>query len=235
MDFGFEISLTTDQAIQLGIAVITAVAALIALVNVVVSQVNERRRSQPIIVSHEARHRYFAHGRSGAAWAVDGYVSSEGGGPAFNVRFGVEFAGIRYPHKLHLDDPDGGNIQRVLRAGERRPDQGSWPILIPGVGMGGEAGQPDSDLDSGRIYWARFENAQGQTWETRNPADRSARIDIGRVRAVRFREWRERRARAKGGERDREWEQRVLDELRAGMTEAEDSESTESSDPPDKD
>lgn len=227
-----ELSLTTDQQIQLAIAGITALAALIALGNVVVTLVNERRRSQPIIVAHEAQRRYLASSGTTAAWAVDAYVSSEGGGVAFNVRFGVEFAGIRYPYKLREDDPDAGNLQRVLRAGERRPETGSWPILIPGLSMGGHAGQPDSGLDARRLYWARYENAQGQTWETRNPADRSARIHIRRVRRLRLREWRERRAREKGGERDREWERAVLAELQAGVAEQQDSGPTDSTDPP---
>lgn len=217
-------ALTTDQKIQLAIAALAALAALIALVNVWITSVNERRRSQPIIVAHEERGRHFAPSTTRSMWAVDAYLTSDGDGAAFNVRFGVEFGGIRYPYKLHGDDPDAGNTQRVLRAGERRPAKDSWPILIASLSMWGRASEVKrrgaGELDSGRRYWARYENAQGETWETINPADRSARIHIRRVRAVRLREWRERRAREMAGRRDVEWEKRAVAELVARMDEA---------------
>lgn len=217
------LALTTTEKIQLVIASITALAALIALANVVVQLRNERRRTQPIVIAHEAGSRRFATTSSPAAWVVDAYLTSEGAGPAFNVRFGVEYVGVRYPYRLRMQDPNAGNIQRVLKPGDRRPAEGSWPILIDSLSMWGRAADSKGGgaLDAERVYWARFENGQGKTWETRNPGDRSARLDISRVRLVRLHEWNERRARKKASRRDAEWERKAREELLAGLDEAE--------------
>jgi hypothetical protein len=90
---GAVLALSASDKIQLAIAAITALAALIALGNVVVTFLIERRPSQPIVIAHEAGGRRFAPSSSPAAWVVDTYLTSEGAGPAFNVRFGVEFNG----------------------------------------------------------------------------------------------------------------------------------------------
>jgi hypothetical protein len=215
-------TITTDQWIQISIAGITALAALIALVNVAITILNERRRAQPIIVAHEAGSRRFAPKATTAAWVVDAYLSSEGGGPAFNIRFGVEFAGVRYPYRMRIEDPDSGNVQRVLRPGERRPESASWPVLIDSLSMWGRVRESEGPVDASRVYWARYENAQGKTWETLNPGDRSARLDIRRVRWVRLHEWRERRRREKAGQHDKEWIRKALAELRAGLEQDDD-------------
>jgi hypothetical protein len=68
-------------------------------------------------------------------------------------------------------------LQRVLGPGERRPPTGSWAILIDSLSMWGRAAEAEGDLDAKRVYWARYENAQGQTWETRNPGDRSCQAE----------------------------------------------------------
>lgn len=222
MFLGFD----TDQWIQIAVATITALAALFALVNVVVTRSNERRRSQPIVIAHEARSRHFASSHQEGMWVVDAYLTSEGGGPAFNVRFGVEFNGVRYPYRLTADDPDAGNIQRVLRSGERRPESGTWPILIDSLSLWGRASENEQpgDLDTTRVYWARYENAEGQTWETRNPGDRSSRLDIRRIRRPARLERRERERRQEAGQHDADWARRALAELRAGMEEAQQAE-----------
>ncbi len=75
----------------------------------------------------------------------------------------------------------------------------------------------EGDPDPGRVYWARYENAQGQVWETPNPANRSDKLDIRRVRFVHLREWREERRCVKAGKHGRDWERRALEELRAGI------------------
>jgi hypothetical protein len=212
---GHVLALTTTEQIQLAIAGITALAALTALANVAVNVLNERRRGQPIVIAHEERERHFSSSALVPAWVVDSYITAEGGGPAFNVRFGVEFSGVRYPYRLSIDDPESGNVQRVLRSGERRPEKASWPILIDSVSMWGRAAESGGDLDAKRIYWARYENAQGNTWETRNPGDRSARLDIRRVRWVKRRERREQQRREKAGQHDEAWVGQALDELRA--------------------
>lgn len=60
-------------------------------------------------------------------------------------------------------------------------------------------------------------DAQGQTWETRNPADRSAKLDIRRIRRPDEVEKREANERAAMRSEGREWEAKALEELRAGQ------------------
>lgn len=51
---------------------------------------------------------------------------------------------------------------------------------IASMTMWARAAKSDApgDRDAKRIYRARYENARGDTRETRNPGDRSARLDI---------------------------------------------------------
>ena len=214
------IALSTSDKIQLAIAGVTALATMIALGNVVVTFLIERRRGQPIVIAHEAGARRFASEAEPTWWAVDAYLTSEGAGPAFNVRFGVEFAGVRYPYRFDNNDPESGNIQRVLRPGERRPEPGSWPILIDSLSMLGRVAEAEGSLDAKRVYWARYENAQGQTWETRNPGDRSAKLDIRRIRYPAAVEFEEQKRREEAGQHDVEWVREAFGALRAGIEDA---------------
>lgn len=224
--------LSSDEKIQLAIATVTALAVIVAAITAWIGILNERKRTQPIVIAHEERGRHLSDaGALRDAWVVDSYVTSEGGGPAFNVRFGVEFHGVRYPYRLRSEDPGAGNIQRVLRPGERRPEHTAWPVLIDSSELFGVAAE-HGDPDVGRVYWARYENAQGHVWETRNPADRSAKLDIHRVRLVRVREWREERRRRKAGKHGLDWERCALAELREGMDEARQAEAEGDADAP---
>lgn len=207
-------ALKTGEGIALATGIVAVLALIIAGISAWISVANERKRTQPVVIASEARPRHFSDNPLVSAWVVDSYLTNEGGGPAFNLRYGVQFHGVRYPYKLRGSDPETGNVQRVLRPEERRPAEGSWPILIDSTSIWSGEGDPDP----GRIYWARYENAQGKVWETRNPGDRSARLDIRRVRSIRLAEWRERRKRTKARERGAEWETKALEELRAGMT-----------------
>lgn len=72
-------------------------------------------------------------------------------------------------------------------------------------------------IDASRRYWARYENAHGETWETVNPANRASRLKIRRVRWPNRVEAREQRARSRARTHGVEWERKALDELRAGM------------------
>jgi hypothetical protein len=212
--FGVYSVITTDQWIQLGVVGVTAAGVAVAVITALVTHINERKRTQPIVIANEDRERHFS--QSVGAWVADAHLKNEGAGPAFNVRFGVEFHGVRWPYKLRLEDPDGGNVQRVLAPGERRPPAHSWPILISSLSVWGAAAE-GGNPDPGRVYWARYENAQGKVWETRNPGDRSANLDIRRVRLVRFKEWREQRRRARADERSTEWHRQAFADLRAQM------------------
>jgi hypothetical protein len=187
----------------------------------------ERRRTQPVVIVHERRGRLLdssGFGSDRRAWLATVWLENEGPGPAFNVRFGVEYDGIKVAHKMHEEDPDRGNRQRVLGAGKRLPpgtkviplriaSEAIWGVAARRVGKGRKG-----DMDQGRVYWCRYENAIGQTWETRNPGDRSADLQIRRVRFTRLREryeiWQYRRAikSAEALERD------TVKALREGMT-----------------
>lgn len=50
-------SLTPTDKIQLAIAVVTGVAVIVAAITAWLSIVNERKRTQPVIITHEARQR----------------------------------------------------------------------------------------------------------------------------------------------------------------------------------
>jgi hypothetical protein len=209
--------LSTANAIALATGIVAAFALLVAAWNAWIAVVNERRRSQPVVIAHEAHRRRFSDDPLVSAFVVGAFVTNEGDGPAFNVRFGVAFRGVRYPYKLRVEDPDSGNVQRVVRSGQQIPPGGYWPILIDLTRM--MSGTGEGDPDPGRIYWARYENARGQVWETRNPGDRSAKLDIRRVRSIRWHEWREGRMRRKASKRGVEWERKALAELQRGFEE----------------
>jgi hypothetical protein len=153
----------------------------------------ERKRSQPLVLAHEDSPLTFA--RSGPAWEAHAHIRNEGGGNAFNVRFGVQLRGVRFAFRLDNDDPPNGNRQRVVRAGE---SSAVMPIRLGSLDMWNVASlRQDGKLHKTRAYWARYENASGDTWETLNPWDRSGRMTIRRVRFVRLREWREQHGRNK--------------------------------------
>lgn len=150
----------------------------------------ERKRSQPIVLVHEDRERHFDTVSGASAWVVDAHIENVGSGPAFNVRFGVEFNGVRFPYRLTTEDPETGNRQSVVKPGDRIPSNGALPILITSGQMWGAAMKSlssEGELDRGRMYWARFENSSGRLWETRNPGDRSADLDIRPLSKLRLR------------------------------------------------
>jgi hypothetical protein len=201
-------TLNTLQTIGLVAVTVTGVGGLLfASVNAWLSVANERKRTQPIVIAHEAYARRFA--KQAGCFDVGAYLTNEGSGAGFNVRFGVEFHRVRFPYKHSAVDHDTGSVQRVLRPAEQRPASGVWPILVDAFLLVGETGDPDPK----RVYWARYENAQGKVWETRNPGDRSEHLDIKRVRLLRLRQRLEQRRRNKARQHGAEWERAAIDEL----------------------
>jgi hypothetical protein len=168
---------------------------------------NERKRTQPIVIAHQHGQRRFVE-RS-RRQAVDVYMSNEGAGPAFNVRFGVEFHGVRIPYKHDQGDDPAGTVYRFVRAQQRLPDHASWPLEFEQLFLLSEIETPENEC----LFWARYENAQGKAWETRNPADRSSNLVIKRVRLRRWREWREGRARQRARDRAAENERAIVQGL----------------------
>jgi hypothetical protein len=195
-------TLTTLETIGIVTGVVAGLGTLLfAAVNAWLSISNERKRTQPIVMAHQEGNRRFV--QDSRKHAVDTYLTNEGSGAAFNVRFGVEFHGIRLPYKYSPGDHPAGSVYRVLGAGKRLPEQGSWPLEIDPLILLSKIADPDAT----RMFWARYENAQGKLWETRNPGDRSERLDIKRVRVRRFHEWWEERQRRKALARAAENEQ----------------------------
>jgi hypothetical protein len=158
---------------------------------------SERRRIQPIILAHEAAPPVAKDAQQKAT----AYLRSEGSGPAFNVRFGIELAGARYAFTLDATDAETGARQRTIRERERIPGDPSEAFIWFFPRDAYWSGVEVDEMSEHRLYWCRYENAFGQTWETRNPWCRSDHMTIHRVRWLGRRERRERRARAQMRER----------------------------------
>ena len=192
----------------------------------------ERRRLQPIVIAHEVRTRYIRDGIGDAGWAVDAYLTNEGIGPAFNVRFGIEYDGNRWPFRLKAVDPLAGNLQRVVRPAGRLPEQEATAFAIPLPSLGVWAMAEKEGFDDRRRYWSRYENARGQTWETMNPGDRSAPMTIRRVRWLVLRERREARRLEKLQHRGVEMDRGFVAELVEMRAKAEADEGAQAEDKP---
>lgn len=168
-------------------AVAGVVALILTLVQIFMTAATERRRAQPIAITHETRPRSYDVGRQ--RWRALVRVANESEATAFNVRFGVSYFGVRFAYRLHEKDRLSGNRHRVMREG----DAFSAAIEATSQDLWGGRATPEDDV----YYWARYENASGATWETTNPPDRTANLMIRRVRFVRSREWLETRRRKK--------------------------------------
>ena len=183
--------MSAGEAITLAAVVVTGLGILLREAH---AAAIERKRTQPIVIVHERGSGPTFSERVGW-WGVGAAVTNAGVGPAFNMRFGIELHGVRFPHRRREDDPEGGTWHRVIRP---RPSEKSESATIrlpsleaPGTSrLGHRYAHPD------RLFWCRYQNAYGTTWETRTPAGGSAPLDIRRVRFVRLREWSEARARA---------------------------------------
>jgi hypothetical protein len=195
-------------------AVLAAVGATaFAAWQVLISILNERKRTQPVVIAHDAGGRQFGD-RGNPNTVLPTYLTNEGGGAAFNVRFGVDFDGVRYAWKFSRRDSDHGAYQRVVRVGARLPEGGgSFPIEIPW-----EKFAIGRDTDERRVYWCRYENAYGKTWETRNPVNRSRGLDIRRVRLLRWKVRQEERRRRKIAQKARAGLRSELEAMAAEAT-----------------
>jgi hypothetical protein len=203
-------ALTGLQEAGIVVGAVTAVGVLIfAAVNAWLAVANERKRTQPIVMVNQVGGRRFVEGSK--RFAVDVFLRNEGTGAAFNLRFGVEFHGVRIPYKHDSGDHHAGSVHRVLGSGGRLPETGSWPLEIDQLFFLSKLSDPDAT----RVFWARYENAQGRLWETRNPGDRSKNLGIKRIRWRRLRERWEEHKRKRAVRRAAKNEQKTVDGLLA--------------------
>jgi hypothetical protein len=131
--------------------------ALFASVQLWQSNLSERRRSQPVAVANGAG------GPDLGEYNV--FLTNHGTGTAFNVRFGVRLDGREFAYG------GGSGLRFTLSPGERVPVLGLnvFEVKVP---LDAYVDSPKGvGVDERRVYWARYENALGQTWETANPAD----------------------------------------------------------------
>jgi hypothetical protein len=176
------LALTTGDWISLVLA-FAAVASLV-VATAALRQGNKalRRTSQPVVVVHEVSSDVSERGE-GFEYRV--HLRNHGVGAAFNVRFGVELAGASYPYTF------GPSIERGARQivvpGEPLPATGELVIRTTWAPYVADEGR----VQPTRVFWARYENAFGETWETRNPHDPTS--DLG-IEPLKRRELRHREA-----------------------------------------
>jgi hypothetical protein len=210
--------LTTGEVV----AIAAVVALFLTVVQMYLTSATERSRTQPIVINHERRPQTYNLQRQ--RWVALARVAHETGGAAFNVRFGVSYYGVRFAYRLHEGDPLSGNRHRVLK-----PDESFTAVIeITSEDMWAGAKRRDESV----FYWARYQNASGATWETRNPPDRTADLDIKRVRWVRWREWRERRKRMALTKESEQVAKQIAAEVAAAREAADEEESGSSADRP---
>jgi hypothetical protein len=140
----------------------------------------EERRMHPVAVLNRELARDEAY-RFGVS------ITNSGQGSAFNVRVGVKLDGIEYPL-----GPGEGN-RYTVGPGERVPPEGIIWLKVPPWPYTLERGGPN--VDSRAIFYTRYENAFGETWETFNPVDPEASLQVRRSHSTWWRhiaEWRQR-------------------------------------------
>ena len=155
----------SGEAIALVTASIAAVAAAIstgiAAWQGILMKRSERNRTQPIVVAYE-RGDPLREERD-LVFLVS--LANEGAGPAFNVRFGIMLdgreRGVHTSARRHA-----GSGRRAAGAGTGRTLPGSGDAYRLVV-RGSAAADAGTSLES-RVYWCRYENAFGDSWETRN-------------------------------------------------------------------
>jgi hypothetical protein len=154
---------TTGATIALVTAVIAAIAAAmstcIAAWQSLLMKRSEQNRTQPIVVAYERDQPV----RQGTDLIFAVSLANEGAGPAFNVRFGIAFDHIEEPYLAQPAGAHGyGDVPRALGPGRTLPAEAHAYTLV--VSNAAEA----ADSLPNRVYWCRYENAFGESWETRN-------------------------------------------------------------------
>jgi hypothetical protein len=166
------------EAIALVVAGTAAVAAALstglAAWQGFMMKASERNRTQPVVVVYE---RALPKPQGGDQVLLTFWVTNEGVGSAFNIRFGIA---IGNRSASYVPQPSGvhgvGDVPRALAPGGRLPDGGrDYELAVPASFLGDESERPR------RVYWCRYENAFGHTWESRNPWQPEEELTIRRL------------------------------------------------------
>jgi hypothetical protein len=171
--------------------------ALFAFVQLLSYNRRERRRDQPVAIAHNA---------GGDIGRMYVYLTNEGTGTAFNVRFGVKLDRREYA-------VGGGQGHRYTVApGQRVPPTDHFEVEVHSSAF--VVSSQGGGVYARRQYWARYENAYGRVWETRNPVDPAATFKIFPSSALR-RAIAERRQRF-----GRRWDARMIERWHTEEVEA---------------
>lgn len=191
------LSALADATIALAAA--TFALAVVAFLQLRSTKKGEARRTQPVAVAH-----LFKPRDEFSKYAV--FLTNEGVGTAFNVRLGVRIDKTEYA-------VGGGRGHRyVVAPGSRVPEDPAQhldvEVDVAAFGLAGDG----RDVDSRAIFWARYENAFGEVYETGNPSDPVADFSIRRSRPWR-RAWAERRQEHRRTRDARSVRRRLTEEL----------------------
>jgi hypothetical protein len=180
------VTINSDDA-KLIVAVVGGSVGIISLLFALARELYARRAERPVLICHERQTRTFP--LQGTGWQVQAEVENASSKHAFNIRFGVELNGVRFPWSHEPADRDrDGSRWNFLAPGETTDPQ---VVAIPSALGWSGGGNPDP----GRSYWCRYESTTGALWETRNPWDRTGQFEIKRIRRNKIRRRLERRKR----------------------------------------
>jgi hypothetical protein len=134
------------------------------------------RTAQPVVVVNEAS--IWSIDRRGVQFHV--FLTNHGVSTAFNVRFGVELNGRRFPY-TYGEDQAGRGARQVVPPSTRVPENEAedLPVQLSAEDVWVTA---EEGVVARRVLWATYENPFGETWETLNPADPTKDLEIQRVR-----------------------------------------------------
>jgi hypothetical protein len=146
----------------------------------------EQRRVRPIVICHEAKTRHSVHELDQGWWAASVYLTNESSASAFNIRFGINMKGRHMAWRHDPDEDEKASRINVLRPNRRDPDGGALYDVRIDDRVLWDLSQADRDVDEGRSYWAYYQGPAGDWWYTSNPFERSAELEVRRVRSRRL-------------------------------------------------
>ena len=179
------VSLTTFAGVAL--ASVPVLGLLFTGYNAHLATRADNRRNQPVVLCHLFR--LSTPGPAAPGWRVLVAVENGGGGPAFNVRFGIEIRGRRFAY-VDRDSPSRRPSRfRVvqpghLESGDGKPAIYSIQVSSADVPLKGTGESAWEEI----VCWCTFDNSYGHTWQTLNAVDASRDLVLRRVRGEKRRE-----------------------------------------------